>query len=42
MIRDPDSFQLLLDTIARFVREKLIPREAEVAETDEIPADIMA
>ena len=42
MIRDPDSFQLLLDTIARLVREKLIPREAEVAETDEIPADIMA
>lgn len=42
MIRDPASFQILLDTIARFVREALIPREQEVAETDEIPADIMA
>ena len=42
MIRDPASFQILLDTIARFVREKLIPREREVVETDEIPADIVA
>ena len=41
MIRDPATFQLLLDTIARLVREKLIPREREVAETDEIPADII-
>jgi acyl-CoA dehydrogenase len=42
MIRDPESFQILIDTIERFVRERLIPREAEVAETDEIPADILA
>ena len=42
MIRDPATFQILLDTIARLVREKLIPREREVTETDEIPADIMA
>jgi acyl-CoA dehydrogenase len=41
MIRDPESFKLLLDTIERFVRERLIPREAEVAETDAIPADIL-
>ena len=40
--RDPASFQILLDTIARFVREKLIPREREVSEADEIPADIAA
>ncbi len=33
MIRDPASFQILLDTIARLVREKLIPREREVTET---------
>ena len=26
MIRDPASFQILLDTIARLVREKLIQR----------------
>ena len=31
MIRDPESFKLLLDTIERFVRERLIPRENEVA-----------
>ena len=42
MIRDPATFQILLDTIARLVREKLIPREREVNETDEIPADILA
>lgn len=42
MIRDPDSFTLLIDTIERFVRERLIPREAEVVETDAIPADILA
>ena len=42
MIRDPESFTLLLDTLQRFVRDKLIPREAEVTETDEIPADILA
>ena len=42
MIRDTESFNLLLATIERFVRERLIPREAEVAETDAIPADILA
>ena len=42
MIRDPESFALLLDTVERFVRERLIPREDEVAETDAIPDDIVA
>ncbi len=42
MIRDPESFSILLDTVSRLVREKLIPREAEVTEIDEIPADIVA
>ncbi|MBY0519961.1 MAG: acyl-CoA dehydrogenase family protein [Sphingomonas sp.] len=42
MIRDPESFNILLDTIARLVREKLIPRENEVTENDEIPADLLA
>ena len=41
MISDPESFNLLLDTIERFVRERLIPREQEVADTDAIPADIV-
>lgn len=42
MIRDPESFNILLDTVSRLVREKLIPREAEVTDNDEIPADIVA
>lgn len=42
MIRDPESFGLLLAAVDRLVRERLMPREAEVAETDEIPADILA
>ena len=42
MIRDPESFNILLDTVSRLVREKLIPREEEVSESDEIPADIVA
>ena len=41
MIRDPQSFKLLIDTIDRFVRERLIPREQEVADTDAIPGDIV-
>lgn len=40
MIRDPDTFNALLDTVSRFVRERLVPAEALVAESDEIPADI--
>ncbi len=42
MIRDPETFNILLDTVSRLVREKLIPREEEVTEADEIPADIVA
>jgi acyl-CoA dehydrogenase len=41
MIRDPESFDILLGTVSRFVRERLIPREQEVADTDAIPADIL-
>jgi len=41
MIRDPDSFNMILSAIERLVREKLIPREAEVTETDAIPEDIL-
>lgn len=42
MIRDAESFKLLLDTIERFVRDRLIPREQEVVDTDAIPPDILA
>jgi acyl-CoA dehydrogenase len=33
---------MLLDTVSRFVRERLLPAENDVAESDEIPADIVA
>jgi len=42
MIRDPETLTLLLDTIGRFVREKLVPQEAHVADTDQIPEAIVA
>ena len=42
MIRDPETLQALLDNIARFVRERLVPHEEEVSETDEIPPDVVA
>lgn len=41
MIRDPETLQLLLDSIRQFVTEALIPRENEVAQTDAIPPDII-
>jgi acyl-CoA dehydrogenase len=42
VIRDPETFSVLLASIERFVRERLIPREAEVVETDAIPPDLLA
>jgi acyl-CoA dehydrogenase len=42
MIRDQETLNLLKDSIARFVREVLIPHEDVVAETDAIPAAIVA
>ncbi|KAF1029020.1 MAG: Caffeyl-CoA reductase-Etf complex subunit CarC [Pseudomonas sp.] len=42
MIRDAETLHILLDSIRQFVNEALIPRENEVAETDDIPADIVA
>ena len=42
MIRDQETLNILLDTIARFVRERLVPAENIVAETDRIPDDIVA
>lgn len=41
MIRDAETQTLLEDTIRRFVREALVPRESEVDETDAIPADLI-
>jgi acyl-CoA dehydrogenase len=42
MIRDSETLNVLLDNIARFVRERLVPNEELVAETDEIPPDVVA
>lgn len=41
MIRDPEILTALLDTVQRFVRERLVPAEDLVAENDAIPADIV-
>jgi acyl-CoA dehydrogenase len=41
MIRDPQTLNLLIDSVARFVRGKLVPAEGVVAETDEIPAELI-
>ena len=41
MIRDPETLNALLDSVRRFVRERLIPAENEVAETDRIPDAIV-
>ncbi|HEU5435806.1 MAG TPA: acyl-CoA dehydrogenase family protein [Telluria sp.] len=42
MIRDEETLSILLDAIARFVREVLVPAEAAVAESDTIPPAIVA
>ena len=41
MIRDPELLNQLLDTIARFVRERLIPNEARLAEDDAVPSELL-
>ncbi len=41
MIRDQESMNVLLEAVRRFVRERLIPAEEQVVETDEIPDDIV-
>ncbi len=42
MSLDSETFGQLLDTVRRFVRERLVPREAEVAANDAMPADLIA
>jgi acyl-CoA dehydrogenase len=42
MALDPQTLREFLDTIARFVRERLVPAEAEVAESDAVPQAITA
>jgi acyl-CoA dehydrogenase len=38
---DPESFDLLIDTVRRFVAERLRPLEARVAEEDEVSDEIV-
>lgn len=42
MALDSETFQLLLQSVRRFVAERLVPREREVAESGAVPADIVA
>src|SRR5258706_6853437 len=42
MIREPDTLAALLESVARFVRERLVPNEAQVEDDDEIPPAIVA
>jgi acyl-CoA dehydrogenase len=41
MIRDPEITQAFLDSVRTFVNERLIPAENTVAETDQIPEEIV-
>jgi acyl-CoA dehydrogenase len=42
MALDPESLELLLETVRRFVRERLRPLEERVDREDEVPAGIVA
>src|SRR4051812_21050176 len=39
---DPETFDALIDTVRRFVAERLRPLEAQVADEDEVPETIVA
>jgi acyl-CoA dehydrogenase len=41
VIRSQETLNLLLDSIIRFVRERLVPNEEVVAETDQIPVALL-
>ncbi len=41
MIRDQKTLDLLIDCVSRFVRERLVPNEKVVAETGDIPEEIV-
>lgn len=42
MSLDNETFQLLKDSVQRFVRDRLVPAENDVEEHDEVPVDIVA
>jgi acyl-CoA dehydrogenase len=41
MALDPETFDALIDTVRRFVAERLRPLEEKVADEDEIPQDVV-
>ncbi len=41
MALDTETFNQLRDNVRRFVRERLTPHEAQVGETNEIPAAVL-
>ena len=41
MALDPETFIQLRDSVRRFVRERLVPHEAEVGESNEIPETLL-
>jgi acyl-CoA dehydrogenase len=42
VLLDDETFQLLKNSVQRFVRDRLMPAEDSVEEHDEVPADIVA
>jgi acyl-CoA dehydrogenase len=40
-VLDDDSFRQLMDSINRFIQQRLKPLEAQVEETEEVPADLI-
>jgi acyl-CoA dehydrogenase len=40
VIMDEESFAQILDTVKRFVREQVVPREQEIEDADAIPDDL--
>jgi acyl-CoA dehydrogenase len=42
MALDQETLNQLLETVSRFVRERLVPLENSVAETDTVPGDVVA
>lgn len=41
MVRDQETLNVLLETISRYIKERLIPNEELVAETDSIPPELV-
>ncbi|OYW93971.1 MAG: hypothetical protein B7Z23_04210 [Pseudomonadales bacterium 32-61-5] len=42
MALDQDTFQQFLDTIGRFVRERMVPNEDRLEAEDHVPPEVLA